>query len=151
MARHGVLAVVSQLGVKPVVQRLHEVDVGRGVSQFGAILHHARLGEALPIEPLKAALVTNPTFTLRWIGILNEVRHLWWEHMSLKGVGERLLHMTEAEGVDGHLRIGSGLKSLATALAVSHEALNRTVAAIGKDGVVFPGKGFIALVRGQKR
>lgn len=67
-----------------------------------------------------------------------EVRRLraQCERMSLKGVGERLLHMVETEGVDGRLRIGSGLKSLATELAVSHEALYRAVAALEKSGVI---------------
>lgn len=72
------------------------------------------------------------------------------ERKSLKGVGERLLHMIETEGVDGHLRIGSGLKSLATELAVAHEALYRTVATLEKDGVVFRETGFIALARDPK-
>ena len=67
-----------------------------------------------------------------------EVRRLraQCERMSLKGVGERLLHLVATEGVDGVLPIGSGLKSLATELAVSHEALYRAVAALEKDGVL---------------
>ena len=94
---------------------------------------------AVPIEPLKRELASDNAFALRWIAMLNaEVRRLraQCERMSLKGVGERLLHLVATEGVDGVLPIGSGLKSLATELAVSHEALYRAVAALEKDGVL---------------
>jgi hypothetical protein len=103
----------------------------------------------MPIDPLKAELATDSAFALRWIGMLNaEVRRLraQCERMSLKGVGERLLHMVETEGVDGRLPIGSGLKSLATELAVSHEALYRTVAALEKSGVIVRESGGLMLV-----
>lgn len=108
---------------------------------------------ALPIEPLKAALITDSAFAMRWIGMLNaEVRRLraQCERMSLKGVGERLLHMIETEGAEGCLRINSGLKSLAAELSVTHEALYRAVAALEKDGTVTREKGSIFLVRVPK-
>lgn len=38
MTGHGILAVVGKLSVKPLMQRRHELGVGRGVTQFGAIL-----------------------------------------------------------------------------------------------------------------
>lgn len=106
---------------------------------------------ALLIEPLKAELATDSAFALRWIGMLNaEVRRLraQCERMSLRGVGERLLHMIETEGAEGRLRIGSGLKSLATELAVTHEALYRAVAALEKNCTVLREKGFVTLVHG---
>ena len=104
----------------------------------------------LPIEPLRVELAADSDFALRWIGMLNaEVRRLraQCERMSLKGVNERLLHMIETEGVDGRLRTASGLKSLATELAVSHEALYRSVAALERSGVIVRESGGLMLVR----
>ncbi|WP_156775486.1 Crp/Fnr family transcriptional regulator [Hydrogenophaga sp. RAC07] len=107
----------------------------------------------LPIEPLRVELAADSDFALRWIGMLNaEVRRLraQCERMSLKGVNERLLHMIETEGVDGRLRTASGLKSLATELAVSHEALYRALAGLKKAGVIFREPGCIALPRSTR-
>lgn len=105
---------------------------------------------ALPIAPLKEELARDSTFALRWIDMLNgEVRRLraQCERMSLKGVRERLLHLLETEGRHGRLSIQSGLKSLATELAVSHEALYRTVAVLEKEGLIGREAGSIALLR----
>lgn len=107
----------------------------------------------LPIEPLRVELAADSDFALRWIGMLNaEVRRLraQCERMSLKGVNERLLHMIETEGVDGRLRTASGLKSLATELAVSHEALYRALAGLEKAGVIFREPGCIVLPRSTR-
>lgn len=108
---------------------------------------------ALPIKPLRVELAADSDFALRWIGMLNaEVRRLraQCERMSLKGVNERLLHMIETEGVDGRLRTASGLKSLATELAVSHEALYRALAGLEKAGVIFREPGCIVLRRSTR-
>jgi hypothetical protein len=59
--------------------------------------------------------------------------------------------MIETEGMDGRLRIESGLKSLAAELAVTHEALYRAVAALERDSAVYRKQGFIALGSGPKR
>jgi CRP-like cAMP-binding protein len=109
-------------------------------------------GEAigLPLEALKKELTRDPEFALRWIGMLNgEVRRLraQCERLSFRGVGERLLHLIESEGVDGRLAVNSGMKSLATELAVTHEALYRTVATLEKDKIVIREPGGISLRR----
>jgi len=150
---------LTEAGDTVVLQRVREGFVAEASLQSGsyhcdAVVIVAGQAVATPIEPLKLALATNPAFALRWIGMLNaEVRRLrgQCERMSLKGVGQRLLHMIETEGVHGRLRIGSGLKSLATELAVTHEALYRAIAALEKSGVVFREAGFIALARAARR
>jgi hypothetical protein len=38
MARHGIFAVIGQLGVKPAVQRRHQRWAGSGVAKFCAVL-----------------------------------------------------------------------------------------------------------------
>jgi CRP-like cAMP-binding protein len=93
----------------------------------------------LPMAALKLALQEDSRFAVRWIGMLNdELRRLraQTERLALKGVAARLLHMIETEGRSGRLEIGSGLKSLAAQLGVTHEALYRTVAALEHAGVL---------------
>lgn len=91
----------------------------------------------IPIEPIKTALLTDPAFAMRWIGMLNRelVRlRLQCERLSIKGVRDRLLHLIETEGQGGRLPLGAGLKSMAAELGVTHEALYRTVADLEKQG-----------------
>lgn len=150
-----VLERIGEGGDPVVLQRVRQGFVAEASLQSGsyhcdAVVTSPGRAIAVPIEPLKAELAINSAFALRWIGMLNaEVRRLraQCERMSLKGVGERLLHMVETEGVDGRLPIGSGLKSLATELAVSHEALYRAVASLEKSGVIVRESGGLMLVR----
>ena len=91
----------------------------------------------LPLEPLQSALAQDGAFAARWIAMLNnEVRRLraQTERLTMKGVEARLLHLIETEGLDARLDIGSGLKSLASQLGVTHEALYRTVARMEQAG-----------------
>lgn len=104
---------------------------------------------SLPISTLKNALETDMDFAGRWISMLSsEVRRLraQCERMSLRGVRERLLHLIETEGTNGRLRVASGLKSLATELAISHEALYRILATLEKEGRVRREDGALLLV-----
>ncbi len=84
----------------------------------------------LSIRDIQAAMASDPAFSTRWISMLNqEVRRLrlQCERLSLNRVQDRLMHLIETEGHQGSYPIGSGVKSLATELAVSHEALYRCV------------------------
>jgi CRP/FNR family transcriptional regulator, dissimilatory nitrate respiration regulator len=92
---------------------------------------------SVPVTALLASLQQDSAFALRWIGMCNrEIRHLRFqcERMSLKTVQARLLHLIETEGRSGQFDIGSGLKTLASELGVTHEALYRTLASLEKDG-----------------
>jgi CRP/FNR family transcriptional regulator, dissimilatory nitrate respiration regulator len=94
---------------------------------------------SIPIEPIKHALRVDPAFAMRWIGMLNRelVRlRLQCERLSIKGVRDRLLHLIETEGQGGRLPLGAGLKSMASELGVTHEALYRTVAELEKQGLL---------------
>lgn len=139
-----VLERISEAGDPVSLQRVRQGFVAEASMQSAsyhcnAVVTSPARVVAVPIDLLMAELATDSAFALRWIGMLNaEVRRLraQCERMSLKGVGERLLHMIETEGVNGQLRVASGLKSLAAELAVSHEALYRAVAALEKSGVL---------------
>jgi CRP/FNR family transcriptional regulator, dissimilatory nitrate respiration regulator len=90
----------------------------------------------VPITAILSSLKQDPAFALRWIGMCNrEIRHLrlQCERMSLKTVQERLLHLIETEGKLGQYDVGSGLKTLASELGVTHEALYRTLASLEKQ------------------
>lgn len=150
-----VLERTGESGDPVVLQRVRQGFVAEASLQSGsyhcdAVVTSPGWVISVPIDLLKEELATDRAFALRWIGMLNaEVRRLraQCERMSLKGVGERLLHMVETEGVNGCLSIESGLKSLATELAVSHEALYRAVAALEKSGVIVRASGCLELVR----
>lgn len=91
----------------------------------------------IPVAPIRQALLADPAFAMRWLGMLNqELKRLraQCERLSIKGVRERLLHLIETEGQCGSLPLGAGLKSIAAELGVTHEALYRTVAELEKQG-----------------
>jgi CTP-dependent riboflavin kinase len=54
-----------------------------------------------------------------------------------------LLHLIETEGENGKLALGSGLKSIAAELSVSHEALYRTVAELEKGDAIYRNSDYI--------
>jgi len=106
---------------------------------------------AIPIESIRQALAADSAFASRWIAMLNqEVKRLraQCERLSLKGVKERLLHLIETEGGEGRLPLGSGLKSMAAELGVTHEALYRAVAELEKKGVLRRRENFLIVVGG---
>jgi CRP/FNR family transcriptional regulator, dissimilatory nitrate respiration regulator len=94
----------------------------------------------IPISAIKVELLTNPEFAMRWVAMLNkELKRLraQCERLSLKSVKDRLMHLIETEGEEGKLALGTGLKSIAAELSVSHEALYRTVAELEKQNVLY--------------
>ena len=148
-----VLERIGAHGNAVVLQRIRRGFIAEASLQSGSYHCDGLVTEdlqavALPLEALKERLAQDPEFALRWIAMLNgEVRRLraQCERLSLRGVGERLLHLIESEGVEGRLAITCGLKSLATELAVTHEALYRAVARLEKERVVVREPGGISL------
>jgi DNA-binding MarR family transcriptional regulator len=81
----------------------------------------------------------DPAFASRWVGMLNrEVKRLrlQCERLSLNRVQDRLQHLLETEGQNGRYHLGSGLKSLADELGVTHGALYRCVADMEKKQLI---------------
>ena len=54
------------------------------------------------------------------------------ERLSMKSVKDRVLHLIHTEGKNGKYQVNTGLKSLASELGVTHEALYRTLASLEK-------------------
>lgn len=139
--------VLQRLGVQGdniVLQRARQCFVAEASLQSASYHCDAMVtvsGElvAIPIELVRHALLADPAFAMRWVGMLNkELKRLraQCERLSLKSVQERLLHLIETEGQCGRLSLDAGLKSLALELAVTHEALYRTVAKMESKGVL---------------
>lgn len=106
---------------------------------------------AIPIVAVKHALAADSGFAGRWIAMLNqEVKRLraQCERLSMKGVKERLLHLIETEGSEGRLPLGAGLKSMASELGVTHEALYRAVAELERKGALRRREHFLVVVGG---
>ena len=102
----------------------------------------------VPVAALLTSLQQDSAFALRWIGMCNrEIRHLrlQCERMSLKTVQEKLLHLIETEGKSGQYDVGSGLKTLASELGVTHEALYRTLASLEKQQKLTRASGKLSL------
>jgi CRP/FNR family transcriptional regulator, dissimilatory nitrate respiration regulator len=102
----------------------------------------------IPIKQVRTAMDSDPAFASRWIAMLNrEVKRLrlQCERMSLNKVQDRLIHLLETEGVGGKYALGSGLKSLASELGVTHEALYRCVSTLEKDARLVREPGFLKI------
>lgn len=102
----------------------------------------------VPRQALVDALTSDAAFALRWVGMLNkELRRLrqQCERLSLKTVEARLLHLIRTEGDATGLATGSGLKTLAREIGVTHEALYRCLAALQRRGLVTRTEGRLCL------
>jgi CRP/FNR family transcriptional regulator, dissimilatory nitrate respiration regulator len=102
----------------------------------------------LPVREVRAVLDEDPGFAARWIGMLNgEVMRLrlHCERLSMKSVKDRVLHLIQTEGKDGHYPVPSGLKTLAGELGVTHEALYRTIGDLQRTGLVSKRDGDLVL------
>ena len=104
----------------------------------------------IPIQALAEALQQDADFSARWISMLNqEVKRLrlQCERLSLKSVKERVRHLILTEGREGTYAVDAGLKSLASQLGVTHEALYRTLASLEKDREIQRADRALTLIR----
>lgn len=139
-----VLQRLGRQGESVVLQRTRHGFVGEASLESAryhcdAVVTMSGVVIAIPIASIKRALATDSGFASRWIAMLNqEVKRLraQCERLSMRGIKERLLHLIEIEGRDGRMPLGSGLKSMAAELGVTHEALYRAVAELEKNGVL---------------
>lgn len=149
--------VLQRLGVHGanlVLQRVRQGWVAEASLQSPAYHCDAQVTASgdligLPVQAIQHALLSDPAFAMRWVAMLNrELKRLraQCERFSLKGVKDRLLHLLETEGEQGCLPLGTGLKSIAAELGVSHEALYRTVAELEKQGLLHRTDGRICYV-----
>jgi len=151
-----VLQRLGRQGASVVLQRTRRGFIGE--ASLDSVRYHCDAvvtmsGEvvAIPLAAIKQALAADSGFAGRWIAMLNqEVKRLraQCERLSMRGVAERLLHLIETEGSEGRLPLSGGLKSLASELGVSHEALYRAVAELEKKGVLQRRDNFLVVAGG---
>lgn len=154
-----VLQRVGMQGQQHVLQRVRQGLVAEASLQSPsyhceAVVTSAGQLIALPIGPIRQALVTDPAFAMAWIAMqaqaLKRLR-AQCERLSLKRVEDRLLHLLATEGQGGRLSLKAGLKSLAAELGVSHEALYRTIAKLEQQGVLQRTEGQLGTVPSAPR
>ncbi len=152
-----VLERVGAHGGAAVMQRTRHGFVGEASLQSacyhcdGKVIAVSEITQ-ISIALIRSALATDPGFAGRWIAMLNrEVQRLrlQCERMSLIKVQDRLIHLLETQGVNGQYPLGSGLKSIASELGVTHEALYRCVAGMEKQGRLVRASGFLKMPHGQ--
>jgi CRP-like cAMP-binding protein len=144
---------IGEDGEVVVLQRTRHGFVGEASLQADryhcdAVVVADAIVTRIPRQALLSELTADAAFALRWIGMLNkEVRRLrqQCERLSLNTVEARLMHLIRTEGDDAGLPTGSGLKTLAREIGVSHEALYRCVAALERRGLVARSEGRLRL------
>lgn len=113
-----------------------EASLFTDVYHCDAIASQIAQSITLPISSFKKAL-DDPAFALRWVQLLSkEIMRLRTvsERLTLKDIPSKLIHLVKTEGKDGVLNIQTDLKSIASEIGVTHEALYRTIAAMEKNG-----------------
>jgi CRP-like cAMP-binding protein len=102
----------------------------------------------VPVKAIACTLDHDPQFAGRWIRMLNgEVKRLrlQCERLSMKSAKDRVLHLINTEGANGAYRVHTGLKSLASELGITHEALYRTLSTLEQTGVIQRDEGLLTL------
>lgn len=144
---------VSPHGERVVLQRTRLGFVSEASLQSPHYHCDARTAMAtdliqIPVALLARALENDRAFSLRWIKMLNqEIKHLRLvcERLSMKSIKERVLHLVATEGHGNRYPLNTDLKTLASELGVTHEALYRTLASLEKTGELLRDQG--ALVK----
>lgn len=152
-----VLERVGAQGGLVVLQRSRHGFVGEASLYFASYHCDARVTltaeiTRVPVQEVRAAMDGDPAFAGRWIAMLNrEVRRLRLkcERLSLNKVQDRLFHLIETEGQNGSYALGTGLKSMAADLGVTHEAVYRCVAELEKKGLLHRESGVLRLQSGE--
>ena len=72
------------------------------------------------------------------------------QRLSLPKVRDRLLHLLMTEGKDGRYALDAGLKSLASELGVTHEALYRCISTMEKSELLGREAGQLVLLSAAK-
>lgn len=149
-----VLSRTSSHGEPTILQRckggfLSEASLLSDIYHCDAIATHSGQAIAIPIRSLKEALADS-NFSLKWVRLLSrEIMRLRTqsERLGLKDIRSKLIHLIETEGSQGALTLQSDLKSLASEIGVTHEALYRTIALLEKEGLLKKGSNSLKLLR----
>ena len=126
-----------------------EASLLTDVYHCDAIATHSGLAITLPIQSLRKALMDS-NFSLKWVQLLSkEIMRLRTqsERLGMKDIKSKLIHLIETDGKSGSLHLQSDLKSMASEIGVTHEALYRAIATLEKDGLLIRHPDSLELVR----
>jgi CRP-like cAMP-binding protein len=149
-----ILSRISSHGEPTILQRckggfLSEASLLTDAYHCDAIATHSGQALTIPIQALREAL-TDSNFSLKWVRLLSrEIMRLRTqsERLSLKDIRSKLIHLIETEGNQGVLTLQSDLKSLASEIGVTHEALYRAISVMEKQGALRKQASTLELVR----
>ena len=138
-----VLTRISSHGEPTILQRCKGVFVSEAsllvdAYHCDAIATHNGQAITLPIKSLREALADSK-FSMKWVQLLSkEIMRLRTqsERLGLKDIRSKLIHLIETEGKQGVLILQSDLKSMASEIGVTHEALYRAIATLEKEGLL---------------
>jgi CRP-like cAMP-binding protein len=138
-----ILTRANQHGEPITLQRckggfVSEASLLTDVYHCDAVATHPGVAITLPIQSLRNALL-NSDFSLKWVQLLSkEIMRLRTqsERLGLKDIKSKLIHLIETDGKAGTLHLQSDLKSMASEIGVTHEALYRALAALEKEGLL---------------
>lgn len=126
-----------------------EASLLTDVYHCDAIATHSGMAITLPIQSLRDALMDS-SFSLKWVQLLSkEIMRLRTqsERLGLKDIKSKLVHLIETEGKAGTLQLQSDLKSMASEIGVTHEALYRAIATLEKEGLLIRRPDSLELLR----
>lgn len=149
-----ILSRTSSHGEPTILQRckggfLSEASLLTDAYHCDAVATHSGHAITIPIQALREAL-TDGNFSLKWVRLLSrEIMRLRTqsERLGLKDIRSKLIHLIETEGNQGVLILQSDLKSLASEIGVTHEALYRAISAMEKEGALRKQDNTLELVR----
>ena len=126
-----------------------EASLLTDVYHCDAIATHSGLAITLPIQSLRDALMDS-NFSLKWVQLLSkEIMRLRTqsERLGLKDIKSKLIHLIETDGKSGTFQLQSDLKSMASEIGVTHEALYRAIATLEKEGLLIRHPDSLELLR----
>jgi CRP-like cAMP-binding protein len=149
-----ILTRANQHGEPITLQRckggfVSEASLLTDVYHCDAFATHSGIAITLPIQSLRNALL-NSDFSLKWVQLLSkEIMRLRTqsERLGLKDIKSKLIHLIETDGKAGTLHLQSDLKSMASEIGVTHEALYRALAALEKEGLLVRHEDALELLR----
>ena len=133
---------VARGGQPLLLQRVHQGFVAEASLQAAryhcdAVAARASTVWGFPRARLLEAMRESPQLALWWASRLAEqlrVARLRCERLSLKGAGERIVHAIETEGAGGVLVLAGTRRQWAEELALTPEALYRSLARLRREG-----------------
>lgn len=141
-------------GELTILQRISQGFISEAsllIEKYHCDAHFNKKGIAItiPVEVLRSAL-KNSDFSEKWTLLLSrEIMRLRTqaERLTLKDIRSKVIHLIETEGKSGVLTLVSDLKSIASELGATHEALYRTLKSMEDAGVLIKSANSLELTK----